>query len=124
MKSSVLIKTPDYLIIKNYFLDQLRAASGAEKSSLSYIKNVLPDKPLATRGIAQAVVIGGTNYQFATIKIDHDNVEIIDLKKGILPQLKNSDVFLKILKENFNPYIDAVGLNLAFPLEPELGRFD
>lgn len=109
--------------IKNAFLLELKLASKGEKSSLSYIKHVLPDKPLIQRGLAEAVVIGGTNFEFATIRVNENrDYEVIRHTKGVLPVLDTASTLISVFEKNLNPAAEAVSVNFAFPLDPALGR--
>jgi len=117
-----LYEPPNYIEVKNNFLKELRKSSRSQKSSISYIKNILPSAPLLTKGIVQAIVIGGTNFEFTTVKIGKNRKTILKRKKGILPQLKTSRALTKLFLDNYNPDVDAVGINFAFPLMPTLGE--
>ncbi len=116
---------PDYFEIKNNFLKELQAASKSQQSSLLYVRNILPSNPVVTNGIIQAVVIGGTYFEFATVEIkDGQQPQILSTKKGILPQLHTATDVEKLFKENFDSEVQAVGVNLAFPLDPIQGIKD
>ncbi len=113
---------PDYSEVKNNFVEELEEASKSQKSSLHYIKHQLPEKPVIESGIVQAVAIGGTYFEFATVEIENSKqTRILNTKRGILPQLHTATDVEKLFKENFDPDVDAVGINFAFPLDPIRG---
>lgn len=111
--------------IKIKFLRELRNASSGEKSSLSWIRNVLPEKSLIANGLIQAVVIGGSNYEFAKVKIENGKAaEVLARKNGPLPMLQVSDNLIEVFRQNYYPDVDAVAVNFAFPLTPTKGTKD
>lgn len=114
----------DFIKIKTSFLKELQFASIGKKSSLSYIKNALPSNPLIKKGLAQAVVIGGSNFEFATIRISGDKTyEILERKTGMLPILNTTQNLIEVFESNYNPETEAVALNFAFPITPSIGSF-
>jgi hexokinase len=116
-----ILEFPDYLEVKDNFKKELHEASVGKKSSLSYIKNNLPDKPLVTEGLIQGIVMGGTNYIVSSEEISHGKTNILSRNTGILPTLTDSDVFFDFLANHIDRQADAIGLNLGFPLLPAEG---
>lgn len=111
----------DYEQIKQNFLSEIKAASKNEKSSLSFIKNVLSQKPLVSNGVVQAIVIGGTNYVSSVVKVENGKSKILKTQKGRLPVFKTGVSFSSFINEILNIDAQALGINFAFPLNPIVG---
>ncbi|HVA96499.1 MAG TPA: hypothetical protein VND99_02500 [Candidatus Acidoferrales bacterium] len=119
-----LIQTPDYKQIQQNFLQELNLASQNKPSSISFLKNHLPTKPLLANGIVQGIVIGGTNYILATAVINSNGThKIIAKKTGVLPVFDTKKTFVDFLTEHLTPDVDAIGINFGFPLEAITGSF-
>ena len=119
-----LLTTPDYRQIKQNFLEELTIASQGYPSSISYIRHLLPEKPIIREGIVQGIVIGGTNFDIVTIEIDaKGNKEIVSRQKGIIPQFDSKETFLVFIEEHFNLKADGCAINLGFPMMPEKGKY-
>ena len=117
-----LLETPDYQQIKQNFLAELTFASQNQPSSLSFMKNLLPNKPLITEGIVQGIVIGGTNYILSTEEIKAKGERtILDRKTGILPTFTDRQSLSHFLLEHIDQRADAIGLNFGFPILPVTG---
>ena len=120
-----LVTKPDYAGIRRSFKDELDMAFEEKASSLSFVKHILPDRPIMKAGIAQGIVIGGTNYIVSTQKISYDGKrEILSIKTGKLPVLNHKDILIAFLKEHVDNRAEAVGVNFGFPLEPVIGPYD
>ena len=112
----------DYQQVKDNFLLDLTAALNNKKSSLSYIKNYLSPKPLVQKGIVQAIVIGGTNYISALVRVlPNGKSKAITIKKGKLPVFKSGETFVSFINTILFEQAEAIGLNFAFPLNPLIG---
>jgi len=117
-----LIHTPDYDQIKRNFLHELLSASKGESSSISFLKNYLPEKPLLTKGIVQGIVIGGTNYIIATEEIFPDGKrKVLKKTKGLLPVFDTKETLLDFFSKHFDPRADAIGINFGFPMSAHTG---
>jgi hexokinase len=116
-----ILEFPDYLEVKNNFTKELHEASLGNKSSLSYIKYNLPDKPLVTNGLVQGIVMGGTNYIVSLEEVSHGKTNNLSRNTGILPTLTDSGVFFDFLAKHIDRQADAIALNLGFPLLPAEG---
>jgi len=118
-----LFATMDYRQIKQNFLEELIIASQGYPSSIAYIRHLLPDKPIVTKGHIQAIVIGGTNYNVASYEIGENGTKKeLQRKKGTIPQLDSGETFFSFIAEHFDAEAVAVALNLGFPLRPEIGQ--
>lgn len=115
--------TPNYAEVKHNFISELKNAAANKKSSLSFIKNALSQKPLIQTGIVQTIVIGGTNY-ISSISSVYGKREIKTLtsNKGKLPIFKNTASFSEFIEKHLDKESTAVALNFAFPLNPVIGR--
>lgn len=119
-----LLTTPDYQQIKHNFIGELTVASQGYPSSLSYIKHVLPDKPIITTGVIQAIVIGGTNYDIVSVTVDEEgNMQGAKRQRGINPNFDSKETFLNFIKERFDPAADAIAVNMGFPMKPTIGKY-
>ena len=117
-----LIHTPNYKKIKQAFLQELTLAAAGKPSSISYLKHHLPQHPLVTQGIAQGIVIGGTNYIIETVEIKPDGQRKI-LKKGtgILPIFENKQTLLDFFAQHLDERAEAIGINFGFPMKAHTG---
>lgn len=122
MKDVELIAIPNYQQVREAFAEELSHAFKGNMSSISYLQHKLPERPLIQKGIVQGIVIGGTNY-ITTIEdvLSDGKRNTLDLKTGILPNLKDKGTLLSFLKEHVSNQALAVGINFGFPLEPVLG---
>lgn len=119
-----LITTLDYRQIKQSFVEELIIASQGYHSSLSFIRHLLPAKPIITQGVLQAMVIGGTNYDIGTYEISSKGViRQMKRKKGPIPNLDSHDTFLSFIQEHYEPQAIALAINLGFPCKPDIGKF-
>jgi len=118
-KQNELIPTPNYLLIKQNFLKDLQLASQGKSSSLPFIKQHLPSKPLFIHGVIQGIVIGGTNFVTKTEEINTSGtIRIINQTRGQLPLFTTRQTLADFFSEHLDPRADAVGLNFGFPLKP------
>lgn len=117
-----LIHTPDYEQIKQAFLKELTLASTGKTSSISFLKNYLPKKPLLTKGIVQGIVIGGTNYIISSEEIQPNGTHsILKQTKGTLPVFVAKETLLDFFSEHLDPQANAIGINFGFPLAAYTG---
>ncbi len=111
----------DYQQVKQNFFSELKAASNNKKSSLSYIKNDLSQKPLVENGIVQVIVVGGTNYISSLVKVVNGKNQSLSIEKGKLPIFKTRKDFSLFLDKTLSKDAEALGINFAFPLLPTTG---
>src|SRR5579859_5678154 len=116
------LTTFDYKQIEKAFTQELIQASLGKPSSLSFIKHHLPKQPLIITGIAQGIVIGGTNYIISTEELHANGTNnILDRQTGKLPVLKDEQTFFAFMEKHLDERATAIGVNFAFPLTPTLG---
>ncbi len=118
---SELVPPPNYEKIKSTFHLELVLASEGKPLSLSYLRHPLPERPLITEGKMQAIVIGGTNYEFSTVKIARNNQRFIHRKKPKGGPFDTVNALFGFIQARLEPDMDAIGINIAFPLEPAMG---
>lgn len=119
-----LITTLDYRQIKQSFVEELVIASQGYHSSLSFIRHLLPSKPIISNGVIQAIIIGGTNYDIGTYQFDGKGpIRQLKRKKGPIPNLDSHETFLTFIKEHHDPQAVAMAINLGFPCKPDIGKF-
>lgn len=107
--------------IANNFYQDLKKASQGKKSSLSFIKNTLPEKPLvAKEEIFQVMVIGGSVLKSTLLKSSYRKTTILSQKKEQLPLLKNKKTLFLLIEKHLHPKINCLALNFAFPLKPKI----
>jgi hexokinase len=117
-----LIHTPDYEQIKKNFLDELTLAAAGKPSSISYLKHQLPQHSLLTQGIAQGIVIGGTNYIIQTIEIKPDGQKkFLKKRTGILPIFETKQTLLDFFARHLDERAEAIGINFGFPMKAHTG---
>jgi hexokinase len=119
-----LFATMDYRQIKQDFLEELIISSQGYPSSISYIRHLLPDKPVVTKGIVQAIVIGGTNFEVASFDIENNGTKKeLRRRRGMIPQLDSAETFLSFIADHFDSEAVGIALNFGFPLRPDIGKF-
>ncbi len=109
----MILDTPDYQKIKTSFLNELTAASKGKDSSVSFIKNELPNKT-TEKNPFQAIVVGGSNFVSAT----PTDGNLTKRTQGSLPIFNTATDFEKFLLSVFEPDISALALNFAYPISP------
>lgn len=105
--------------IRDNFVEELKNASLGKKTSLAFIKNPLPQKPLVKDGeIFQVMVVGGAVFETALVKKEGNSLLILKQQKETLPLFKNKQTFLTFVEKNLYPKISVVALNFAYALKP------
>ncbi len=122
--SDIFFKIPNYEEVAKKICRELDTAAKGEKSPLSFHKIYLLKKPLITNGIVQAIVIGGTNFEFATVKVKEGKREILKIKKGKLAPLNSIHVFNELIDKNIETELDGIAVNFGFPLSYIRGQQD
>lgn len=127
MHSYSFLPPVDYAAITKQFLEEITRASRGEKSSISYFRHSLPDKPLLEKNkehLIQGIVIGGTNYISEVRKLFPDGTSSL-LKKetGELPIIEHADVLKTFLREHIEETITALGVNFGFFMDPATGPY-
>jgi hexokinase len=124
VENSKFVETPDYARIRDAFCLELTKSARGEQTSLPFIHNRLPAKPLVKANeVFQVFVIGGTNGETATVKYSSDStVTIKDHKPHPeLTKFKTSEDFLTFIDNHAAADTNAIGLNFAFTLLPKTG---
>ena len=113
--------------IRDNFVGELRRASGSEQTSLGFIRNPLPRRPLAERDETfQVMVIGGTEFEQATVYNRSFNI----YTNYRVPAFRTKEDFLSFLVSpkhfGLNPDTHVLAINFAFPLQSTMrdGRLD
>lgn len=103
------------------FLKELITASKGKQSSLSFIKNPLPQKPLVSKEeLFQVMVIGGSVFKSALVKPTAGKIIITSQKETNLPLLENKKKLFFLIENHLDNKINLLALNFAFPLQPQL----
>ncbi len=113
--------------IQSNFHSELEHASHAQGSSLPFILNPLPAKPLvANDEIFQVMTIGGSVYRRAMLKKTHNGLEILTLNYGNQPQFVTEDDLLAFLDIHIDTHIKHLAVNFAYPITPifDNGKLD
>lgn len=119
-----LITTLDYRQIKQNFVEELVVASQGYHSSLSFIRHLLPTKPIIKEGLIQAIVIGGTNYDVATYELDgKGGKKELRRRRGIIPQLDTEATVFNFIADLYDSEALAIAINFGFPSKPDMGKF-
>ncbi len=107
--------------VKNNFLSDLNRAASGQDSSLPFIRYHLGQTSLVQSGdMFQALVIGGSMCQKATIKKVGNTIQIIEHSKEPQPLFHTKEDFTTFLEEHIHPDVEMVALNFAYPLTPIL----
>ncbi len=111
------VSKPDYQHISKKILDELQSLKNGDKSPFLGVKTYFPQKPIITSGTIQVVVLGGTNYDFAVVDIEEGQQPVISFReKGKLQPINSKEDFLKLLDTHLTTKVDAIALNVGFPL--------
>jgi len=103
--------------IRDSFIDELSRSNQGKKTSLSFLKNPLPQKPLIKEGeMFQVIIIGGSLIKSALIK-DNKTISFIEDK---IPQLSTKEIFLSFVEKYLDKKVNYIVINFAFPLQPLL----
>src|SRR5882724_4906648 len=121
--SSEFFETPNYESLRDNFTTALQKASKGEPSSLSFIRNPMPEKSLIKNGVIQGIVVGGTNFETQWAHVFNGDIRMIPEleQKGTVPPFPDFQSLLDFLKTHIDPHADGIGINLAYPLAPKQG---
>lgn len=109
------------------FLSELTQAAGGKKTSLPFIKNVIPKVALVnTKQIFQVMVIGGTVFRTGIVQKKQDRLVILHIESETLPLFPTKDVLMSFIAERVKQDSPYLAINFAYPLEPvfENGKLD
>lgn len=113
--------------ITTNFAEELKLSNDGKKTSLPYIKSIIPSRPLIAEDEKfQVIVIGGSIFRSALIQKDSLNIKIIKVTQKKLPPFPDKDTFLKFISENLEENIRTLAINFAYALQPifEDGKLD
>lgn len=106
--------------IRDNFVKELTLASQGKKTSLAFIKNPIPQKPLVEDGeIFQVMVIGASILEKALVCKKRNKIIILSKQNEVLPLFKTKKIFFFFFEKHVDPKVKFIGLNFAFPLEPK-----
>lgn len=107
--------------IRDNFVKELTLSSQGKKTSLAFIKNPIPQKPLIEDNeIFQVIAIGGSIFEKALVCKKRGEIVILGQEEGELPLFKTKDLFFSFFENHLDHHVEVVALNFAFALEPEL----
>lgn len=107
--------------VKTDFLSDLHQAALGQQTSLPFIRHHLGKASLVKSGdIFQALVIGGSIYQKATMKKEGNQVQIIEHDQEPQPPFLTKADFMTFLETHIHPDVEVIALNFAYPLMPVL----
>jgi len=105
--------------IKDNFVTELQNSSVGKKTSLPFIRHELSPKSFVTIGDTfQTLVIGGSFYQKATMKVQEGGIKILSHDQGPQPSFLDQHSLMKFVEAHINPKIRVVALNFAYPMKP------
>lgn len=126
-QQKILIPPETLKNIRDNFVYELRKTESGEKTSLSFIKNPLPQKSLIKDNeLFQVLGIGGSVYENALVKKTGRDTEIIQHTRGNVPLFRTREDFLFFVAGQIDHNILVVAINFAQPLKPLIrdGRLD
>ncbi len=113
--------------IRDDFVVELVRISQGKKSSLSFIKNSLPQKSfISNNKIFQVMVVGGRVFEKALVSFIHpkggrtDSLRVKKIEKDVLPVFKTKENFFSFFFKQLNSQVNIVALNFAYHLDPLL----
>jgi len=116
-----LYSLPQLKKIRDNFINELILAARGEKTSLAFIKNSLPLKPVvADDELFQLMAIGGSVFHMALAKKSKNKISLQKKVKFFLPHFSSREIFCKFFLEQLDPRVNTVALNLAYHLVPSL----
>lgn len=108
-------------LIKENFVHELAQAESGVKNSLVYLRHPLPEKiTLGANEIFQVMVIGGSLFQKALVRLKGQTPSIIDYDKSNLPPLNSRQALCQLVQTNLDGSISKLALNFTYPLKSEL----
>ncbi len=103
------------------FYHEIQKADKGIPSSLPYIHNPLQDRS-NIKGLTsiQVMVIGGSIYKVATVKIHNEEIEIVSSTEYRLPLMETEEILMKLIDKHVDSETTYLALNFAYPLDPML----
>jgi hexokinase len=119
-----LIEALAYADIRDSFADELTRAIQGEQTSLPFIRNQLPARPLVEPGeVFQSFVIGGTNGEVASLRYEADgHITILDHTPcPDLDKFTSVEALLAFIDGHVDDSTNAIGISFAAELIPTTG---
>ena len=105
--------------VKNNFISVLQQAASGQQTSLPFIRHHFRQASLVQPGdIFQALVIGGSVCQTATMKKVGDQVQILEHSQEPQPSFRSKTDLMKYIATHIHPEVRVIALNFAYPLKP------
>lgn len=109
----------DIQTVYQNFLQELKDANAGKQTSLPFIKNSIPSRPLVKEDeIFQVMVIGGTIFRTGIMQRQKNDIVILHIESEHLPLFPNKETFLKFVEKNAKKDIRVLAINFAYPLMP------
>jgi hexokinase len=107
--------------VKDNFVSVLQKATEGEQTSLPFIRHHFRPVSLMQSGdMFQALVIGGSVCQKATMKKVGDQVQILEHSREQQPPFHTKADLMAFLETQIHPKVEVIALNFAYPLTPIL----
>ncbi len=106
--------------IRESFLYELRLAVNGRSKCISHLSHRINRKRLPDSGSCLCIVVGGSTLQTASARLEGSSVVINGSLQRPLPVLSSKDILFGLLDGLIKPGTGLIGLNFAFPLEPEV----
>jgi hexokinase len=104
--------------IRDSFFEELVKASEEAPSSISFIKNILPEKStILDDQTFQAMVIGGRVFKKALFKKDRAKIVLLNAENENLPLFENEQIFLSFVAKHLDPNVTYLAVNFAYGLK-------
>lgn len=105
--------------IKQNFLKELQNAERGQKTSLPYIIHTIPSSPLIKDGeIFQVLVIGGSVFKSALVKLQNGKIRILKNGQKNQPQFKTKEDLFEFIEKSTDKNVRVLALNFAYPMKP------
>lgn len=112
------MKISDIKQITENFVNELREAEAGRKTSLPYIEHTLASPVIVNNESFQVLVIGGSIYQTATCVFQDGKLVIQKRTNGDKPTFNTKEDLLTFVDSQYEPSIDVLAINFAYPLQP------
>lgn len=113
--------------VASAFTQELRDAQVGKKTSLPYIRHqYMPASNSQNVPQFQALVIGGSYYTSALVKVDNGKLAISQKITDAQPVFATKEDLFTFILSHVDPNVSLLGINFAFPLTPFFreGRLD
>jgi len=118
MTDFLVYSTSQLRKIRDDFFSELVEASQGKKSSIAFIKNLLPTKPIITQDqIFQTMVIGGRIFEKALFAKNKNKTILLESKKANLPFFQDKQMFFAFVAKHLNQTVNYLVVNFAYGLK-------